>query len=147
MALARSLAKDQAEERALAEAKAQADAEATRAAAEQAQRAAAAEARAQARAAWLEQLAGALPVEPAAGTQGCCRIKVKFPDGTLCSRRFPSTATVALLYGWVEVQQLVADDFTLCAGFPTAELVRSESTLESAGLAPSALINVRDNTT
>ena len=46
----------------------------------------------------------ALAPEPAAGSGCLAVIRVRLPDGTLLTRRFPATATMAEVFAWLETE-------------------------------------------
>eukprot|EP00039_Didymoeca_costata_P011845 m.167883 g.167883 ORF g.167883 m.167883 type:complete len:442 (+) comp15308_c0_seq27:131-1456(+) len=93
----------------------------------------------------LVQKRSTLPPEPAKG-EGMTRIKVRFPGGMSKDRLFSASDPVQVLFDFVDVQDLVAEDFSLFVGHPKVMVENNSKTFEEAGLCPRALVFVQDNT-
>lgn len=93
----------------------------------------------------LVEKQSSLPLEPSKDDK-VTRIKIRFPDGTVKDRLFSPSDPLEALFDFVDVQDLVAEDFSLFSGHPKKLIEPRNCTFEEAGLSPRALINVQDNT-
>lgn len=70
-------------------------------------------------------------------------VSFRLPDGRKVERKFDKLREIQVLYDFIEVQGLI--NFTLLFGFPSEPLANKETTLESIGIYPKAVVIVRTN--
>lgn len=92
-----------------------------------------------------ERARASLGEEPAAGTPGTAMVAVRWPDGGRRQRRFLAKEPVQRVYDWAAAEGMPFDRFTLMSSFPKKELGEDalSATLEETGLAPQAMLMVR----
>ena len=93
-----------------------------------------------------------LPPEPEENDPNACKIMLKYPDGVkTVERRFLKSEKIEVLYHLVKSKgreifmEKESNDFVLLFGFPPKNLENSKNlTLESEGMFPSSMIQIRE---
>mmetsp|Transcript_6023 Transcript_6023/g.23407 ORF Transcript_6023/g.23407 Transcript_6023/m.23407 type:complete len:145 (-) Transcript_6023:351-785(-) len=86
--------------------------------------------------------------EPPQADKSACRLRIQFPNGGKVQRRFPATATVGDVKNFVRFhmkdwEQPYAQ-FELSTNFPRKKYEDDSETLDASGLAPQAMLYLRN---
>jgi hypothetical protein len=92
-----------------------------------------------------EEIAKAIAVLPAEPMSGGARIAVRLPDGRRVDRRFDGASNIGDVFTWCFSLGVRRGTFQLRLSFPSQTFtvdLHAETTLEAAGLVPTAALNV-----